>query len=143
MENPALPLPPINILLVDDRPENIQALMAILGGHSYNLLTASSGPEALSVVLKHDLALILLDIFMGGMDGYEVATLIKGSKKSRQIPIIFLTAMAKDIENIFKAYSIGAVDYIQKPLEPNIVQAKVAVFAELYRNKLQIQQQAE
>lgn len=134
---------PINILIVDDRTENIQALKAILDDPSYRIMTASDGTEALSRVLKHDFALILLDVFMGGMDGFEVASLIKGRKKSRHIPIIFLTAMAKDIDHIFKAYSIGAVDYIQKPLEPHIVRAKVAVFAELYRKTQRIRRQAE
>lgn len=134
---------PINILIVDDRPENIQALKAILDHPSYRIMTAADGNEALSRVLKHDFALILLDVFMGGMDGFEVASLIKGRKKSRHIPIIFLTAMAKDIDHIFKAYSIGAVDYIQKPLEPHIVRAKVAVFAELYRKTQWIRHQAE
>jgi len=134
---------PINILLVDDRPENIHALKAILNDPAYNLITASTGTDALKSVLRYDFALILLDVFMGEMDGYEVASLIKGRKKSRHIPIIFLTAMAKDIDHIFKAYSIGAVDYIQKPLEPHIVKAKVAVFSELYRNKQWIKHQAE
>ncbi|MFL5813508.1 MAG: ATP-binding protein [Bdellovibrionia bacterium] len=134
---------PINILIVDDRPENIHALKAILDDPSYRLMTASDGNEALSRVLKHDFALILLDVFMAGIDGFEVASLIKGRKKSRHIPIIFLTAMVKDIDHIFKAYSIGAVDYIQKPLEPHIVKAKVAVFAELYRKTQWIRHQAE
>jgi signal transduction histidine kinase len=131
----------INILLVDDRPENISALQAILNDPSYYLITASSGEEALTYVLRYDFALILLDVFMAGMDGFEVAGLIKGRKRFRHIPIIFLTAMTKDIEHIFKAYSIGAVDYIQKPLEPEIVRAKVRVFVELYRNKQQIAHQ--
>lgn len=143
MEALALQNESISILIVDDRPENVRALKAILDEPYYNLVTASSGFEALSLVLKQDFALILLDVFMAGMDGYEVATLIKGRKKSRHLPIIFLTAMAKDIDHIFKAYSIGAVDYIQKPLEPHIVRAKVAVFAELYRNKQWIKHQAE
>jgi PAS domain S-box-containing protein len=134
---------PINILIVDDRAENIHALKAILDDPSYQIMTASGGMEALSRVLKHDFALILLDVFMAELDGFEVASLIKGRKRSRHIPIIFLTAMAKDIDHIFKAYSIGAVDYIQKPLEPHIVRAKVAVFAELYRKTQWIKHQAE
>jgi PAS domain S-box-containing protein len=143
MDAPDFQQIPINILIVDDRAENVRAIQAILDDPAYTLMTAGSGSEALRKVLKHDFALILLDVFMGGMDGYEVAALIKGRRKSRHIPIIFLTAMAKDIDHIFKAYSIGAVDYIQKPLEPHIVKAKVAVFAELYKNKQWIKRQAE
>lgn len=141
MEAPGARDPKINILIVDDRPENIAALKAILADPSYRVLTATNGEDALRCVHRNDLALILLDVFMAGMDGYEVASLIKGRKKYRHLPIIFLTAMAKDIDHIFKAYSIGAVDYIQKPLEPHIVKAKVSVFAELYRNKQRIKQQ--
>lgn len=134
---------PVKILIVDDRQENIDALKAILSDTGYEILSATSGTEALKLTLRHEFALILLDIVMDGMDGYEVAALIKGRKKYRHIPIIFLTAMVKDVEHIFKAYSIGAVDYIQKPLEPAIVRAKVAVFAELYKNKQWIKHQAE
>src|SRR3954469_7028960 len=94
MDKRAAEAPKINILIVDDRPENIVALKAILDRPGYNLLTATNGPEALGMVLKHDLALILLDVFMAGMDGYEVATMIKARPKSHHIPIIFLTAMA-------------------------------------------------
>src|SRR4051812_16583795 len=114
MEVEILQSPKINILIVDDRRENIATLRAILDDPSYNLITASSGEEALRLVLKYDFALILMDVLMADMDGYEVTSLIKGIKKSRHIPIIFLTAMAKDIGQVFKAYSIGAVDYIQK-----------------------------
>lgn len=123
----------VNILMVDDRPENLVALEVILDDPTYNLVRANSGEEALRHLLKMDFALILLDIFMPGMDGYEVASIIKGRERTRYVPIIFLTAMAKDINNIYQAYSVGAVDYIQKPIDPNVVRAKVRVFAELYQ----------
>jgi PAS domain S-box-containing protein len=133
----------VSILLVDDRPENLTALKAILYRPDYDLVTAASGPEALGKILKNDFAVILLDIFMPEMDGFEVASIIKSREKSKHIPIIFLTAMSKEIETIYRAYDIGAVDYIQKPLESAVVRAKVAVFAELYRKSQQIQIQSE
>ncbi len=125
----------VNILLVDDRPENLAALEAMLSLPGYNLVTARSGPEALKKLLGGDWALILLDLFMPGMDGFEVASLIKGRARTRQIPIVFLTAAAQDVSTIYRAYSVGAVDYIQKPIDPDIVRAKVKVFVELYRQE--------
>ena len=133
----------INILIVDDRPENIYALRAILDHPRYNVVSANSGAEALRVLLKQEFALILMDIFMPDMDGFEVLSIIKDREKTRHIPIIFLTAMSKDLSQIYKAYSIGAVDYIHKPLEAEVVKAKVAVFADLYRKTIQIKDQAE
>ena len=133
----------INILLVDDRPENLLALKSILNRPEYNVVSALSGREALGYLLKMEFAVILLDIFMPEMDGYEVATLVKERPRSRHTPIIFLTAGATDIQNIYRAYQIGAVDYIQKPLDADIVKAKVAVFAELYSKNQQILRQSE
>lgn len=133
----------VNILIVDDRRENLQALEAILSGEDRNLVLVSSGKEALQKLLNGEYALILLDVMMPGMDGFELARLIKTREKNRNVPIIFLTAIATDVEHIFKGYSVGAVDYLAKPLEPEIVKAKVAVFIELYRKNKTIEQQSE
>src|SRR5215210_3294006 len=97
----------INILLVDDHPENLLALQAILERPDYNLISVLSGPEALKIILKHEVGVILLDVMMPVMDGYEVASMIKQRASNRLTPIIFLTAIAKDIEHIFKGYSVG------------------------------------
>src|SRR3954471_3934285 len=128
----------INILIVDDRPENIYALKAVLDNPSYTLVIAHSGPVALSKLLQDEFALILLDVFMPEMDGFEVVSAIKQREKTRHVPIIFLTAMAKDLGNVYRAYATGVVDYIQKPFESHVVRAKVAVFADLYRKAQQI-----
>jgi PAS domain S-box-containing protein len=132
----------VNILLVDDRPSNLLALQGILERPDYNLITALSGDEALAVVLREDVAVILLDIAMPGMDGFEVATIIKQRERYRHIPILFVTASVHHIEWIFKAYSVGAVDFLHKPLDPHAVRAKVAVFVELYRQKRQLREHA-
>jgi len=123
----------VNILIVDDRPENLQALKAILSAPDRNLVMASSGRQALAELLKYEFALILLDVMMPEIDGFELARLIKSREKTKAIPIVFLTAIATDVRHIFQGYSVGAVDYIAKPLDPQIVIAKVAVFVELYR----------
>ena len=133
----------VNILIVDDRRENLQALEAVLSGEDRNLVMVSSGKEAIQKLLNDEYALILLDVMMPGMDGFELARLIKTREKTRNVPIIFLTAIATDVEHIFKGYSVGAVDYLAKPLEPEIVKAKVAVFIELYKKNKTIEQQSE
>lgn len=133
----------VNILIVDDRRENLQALEAVLNGEDRNLVLVSSGKEAIQKLLNDEYALILLDVMMPGMDGFELARLIKTREKTRNVPIIFLTAIATDVEHIFKGYSVGAVDYLAKPLEPEIVKAKVAVFIDLYRKNKTIEQQSE
>ncbi|MEW5790228.1 MAG: PAS domain-containing protein [Pseudomonadota bacterium] len=132
-----------NILLVDDRPENLLALEAILDGLGHNLIRASSGEEALKHLLKHEFAVILLDVQMPGMNGFETARLIKEREKSRHIPIVFLTAISKDAHFVFKGYSVGAVDYLFKPFNPDVLKSKVAVFIELFLKNEQIRQQAE
>ncbi len=135
---------PAEILLVDDRPENLRALRAILGDQpGYSLVEASSGPEALREVLRHDFCLILLDAFLPGMDGVEVASLIKQRERTRDIPIIFLTAAGMDQETLRRAYAAGAADYLLKPISPEIVRAKVAVFVDLARKSAQLKEQAE
>lgn len=130
------------ILLVDDRPSNLAALTAVLDGRGYELVRARSGAEALSQVLRRDFAVILLDVAMPGMDGFEVASTIKEREQSKLIPIIFITASVFEMEHIFRGYTVGAVDYLRKPVDPHEVRAKVAVFVELYRKRKQIERQS-
>lgn len=132
-----------NILLVDDQREGLLALEALLQGPDRNLVTASSGREALRCLLNHDFAVILLDVQMPVMDGFETATLIHERERSRATPIIFLTAALKSEEQVFRGYSVGAVDYVFKPFIPEILKAKVSVFVDLYRAQAQLQRQAE
>ncbi|MBI3543837.1 MAG: response regulator, partial [Deltaproteobacteria bacterium] len=134
---------PTNILIVDDREENLVAIEAALADPAYRIVTARSGPEALSCLLRNDFAVVVLDVMMPGMDGYEVATLMKERERTRHVPILFLTALATDISHIFKGYSAGAVDYLTKPIEPEIIRAKVAVFADLYRAERRLVSQGE
>jgi PAS domain S-box-containing protein len=132
-----------NILIVDDNRNNIYALSAILERPDYKIVAASSGKEALSHLLKTEFAVVLLDVMMPEMDGFAVATAMKAREKTRYIPIIFVTAVATELKQVFQGYQVGAVDYIQKPLEGAIVRAKVAIFVELFRKNKQIQKQAE
>jgi PAS domain S-box-containing protein len=125
---------PVEILLVDDREENLLSLEAILAREEYKLVRASSGREALKILLQeHDFAIILMDVQMPMMDGFETATLIRQSEKLKHVPIIFLSANTDNQEDIFKGYKTGAVDFMLKPLQPEILKAKVAVFVDLYR----------
>ena len=124
-----------NILLVDDRPENLLALEGILSAPDLNLVKATSGNEALSAVLEHNFALILMDVQMPDMDGFETARLMRGLEKTRQIPIIFVTAINKDQKHIFEGYDSGAVDYLFKPIDPEILKSKVTIFIELFKQK--------
>jgi CheY-like chemotaxis protein len=130
------------ILLVDDRPENLVALEAILGTMDYGLVRARSGDEALKALLTDEFAVILLDVSMPGMDGFETATHIKRREKTRDIPIIFLTAVNNEPHQAFRGYAAGAVDYIAKPFDPWVLRAKVAVFVDLYLKNRQLREQA-
>lgn len=132
----------VNVLLVDDRPENLLALEAILNSPSYNLVQANSGTEALRCVLNQDFAVILLDVQMPGMDGFETATLIRSRDRSRSTPIIFITAFSSNDTHVFKGYSLGAVDYLFKPLKAEILTSKVQVFVELFQKTVEVKQQA-
>nr|HEX4317168.1 response regulator [Kofleriaceae bacterium] len=125
--------PPIDLLLVDDEPRNLDALEAILGDHGYNLLRAEDADRALRILLEHDVAAIILDIKMPRVNGIELAQIIKGTKRFRQIPILFLTAHLVDDSDVLSGYSAGAVDYLTKPFNPHILRHKVAVFADLFR----------
>jgi len=127
------------ILIVDDRPENLFVLESLIDEPDIELIRATSGNEALAKVLDHDFALVLLDVQMPGMDGYEVAELMRGNRLTRNIPIIFVTAKHKEQANIFKGYDAGAVDYLFKPLEPVILKGKIHVFLELYRQKKELE----
>lgn len=120
-----------NILLVDDEQANLDALEAVLEGLGQRLIRAVRGEQALKCVLEHDFAVILLDVQMPGMSGIETAALIRARERSRTTPIIFLTGMMRTAEMVFSGYSAGAVDYLMKPLEPEVLRAKVAVFVEL------------
>jgi signal transduction histidine kinase len=133
----------VDILLVDDHEENLLALEASLTEPDYNLVRASSGRAALKEVLRHDFALILLDVAMPDMDGYETATLIRGRERSRETPIIFLTANYRSDSHVFRGYSVGAVDYIFKPFSPEILRSKVSVFVELYTKREALKKQTQ
>jgi len=124
-----------NILLVDDRPENLLALEKILERPGLNIIKATSGNEALGLVLVHDFALVLLDVMMPEMDGFETAELMRGNSETNHIPIIFVTAISKEQRHVFKGYESGAVDYMFKPLDPDILVSKVNVFLELHKKQ--------
>ena len=130
------------ILLVDDRPENLVALEAILGSLNQNLVTARSGDAALKALLSDEFAVILLDVLMPGMDGFETAAHIKRRPRTRDVPIIFLTALNSEPDYAFRSYSAGAVNYIAKPFNPWVLRAKVAVFVDLYMKNRQLSEQA-
>jgi len=122
-----------DILMVDDEPRNLLALEALLEPLGQNLLRARSGEEALRLVLKHNLAVILLDVRMPGMDGFETARMIRLRERSRHTPIIFLTGVSKEMESAFRGYEVGAVDYLIKPLVPAVLRSKVSVFVDLHK----------
>jgi PAS domain S-box-containing protein len=142
-ECPMLNESTVNILLVDDHPENLIALEAILEGLGQNLVKAQSGTEALKCLLNQDFAVILLDVQMPGMDGFETATLIRQRERSRSTPIIFLTAFNTSDSFVFKGYSLRAVDYLLKPIQPEILVSKVEVFVDLYQKTLALKQQTD
>ncbi len=131
------------ILLVDDRRENLVALEAILSSLNQTLVTVQSGEDALKALLVDEFAVILLDVVMPGMDGFETASHIKRRPKTRDVPIIFLTAASAEPDHAFRGYAAGAVDYISKPFDPWVLRAKVAVFVELYAKNRQLREQAE
>ena len=130
------------ILLVDDRAENIVALEAILSSLNQALVPARSGDAALKALLSDEFAVILLDVLMPGMDGFETAAHIKRRPKTRDVPIIFLTARNAEPDYAFRSYSAGAVDYIAKPFDPWVLRAKVSVFVDLYMKNRQLSDQA-
>jgi serine phosphatase RsbU (regulator of sigma subunit)/DNA-binding response OmpR family regulator len=134
-------LEPVSVLLVDDRQDNLVALQAILAPLGHRLVPVRSGEEALKQLLTDEFALILLDVMMPGMDGFETAARVKQREKTKDIPIIFLTALTDDVANAMRGFSTGAVDFITKPFESWMLLAKVSVFIDLYRkNRLLVRQ---
>jgi two-component system sensor histidine kinase/response regulator len=134
---------PVKILLVDDSPENLLSAEAVLEGLGERVIKAESGREALRQLLDHDFAVILLDIMMPEMDGFETAALIRQRERSRHTPIIFLTALGRSEEHIRRGYDLGAVDYITKPFVPEFLRSKVSVFVELNRKSALLAQQSK
>jgi signal transduction histidine kinase len=132
----------VNILLVDDHPENLVALEAVLSVMEQNLIKAGSGEEALRCLLSQDFAVILLDVQMPGMDGYETAHLIRQRQRSQHTPIIFVTGFSTSDMGQMRGYSLGAVDYLLKPIDPTILVSKVTVFVDLFKKTAEVQQQA-
>ena len=129
------------ILVVDDDPRNLLALQTVLEDLA-DVVTASSGEEALRHLLKDDFAVILLDVYMPGMDGYETAQIIRSREQTKRIPIVFLSAVNKESEHLLRGYAMGAVDYVFKPVEPIVLQSKVAVFVDLFLMRREIQRKA-
>ena len=136
-------LSPVPILLVDDRPENLLVLEAVLASPEYELTRATSGEEALAFLKQNDCALLLLDVQMPSMDGFETALRVRKNPRSKNVPIIFITASIEDKDRIYKGYEAGAIDYIFKPFDPDILRSKVSFFVQLYIAKLEIKHQAE
>lgn len=137
------PMQKPEILVVDDRPENVIAMQRLLRDLDATICTASSGNEALEMVLDHDFALILLDVQMPDMDGFETAEMLRLYDKTSHVPIIFVTAINKDKRHIFKGYESGAVDYIFKPVDGVILLSKIAIFLTLYNQKMELRQLVE
>ena len=134
----------VNVLCVDDVAENLVALEALLNSAGgLHLVPARSGTDALEALLETDIALALVDVHMPGMDGFELAELMRGSERTRHVPIIFLTAATPDRTRMFKGYDAGAVDFLFKPIDPHLLLAKVEVFAQLHRQKGQLNSQLE
>ena len=123
----------VNILMVDDHPENLLALEAVLSSPNYHLVTANTGKEALKCLLKQEFAVILLDVQMPGLNGFETAKLIRAREKTKHTPIIFITAISQDSENVQRGYSVGAIDYIFKPFQPETLKQKIEKFVELHQ----------
>ncbi len=132
------PLVRVSCLVVDDRDENLLAMSALLRGEGVEVLTARSGVEALELLLIHDFALAFLDVQMPQMDGFELAELIRGTERTRHIPLIFVTAGARDQHRLFRGYESGAVDFLFKPVDPHILRNKADVFFQLHRQKRQL-----
>lgn len=134
---------PVYVLLVDDLQENLLSLEALLRREGLVLLKARSGPEALELLLKYEVALALMDVQMPGMDGFELAELMRGTERTRRVPIIFVTAGSDDRQRRFRGYEAGAVDFIHKPIEPDILRSKAEVFFELHRQQNQLARQRD
>lgn len=132
-----------NLLIVDDLPENLLALRSLIQSEDRTVFQASSADEALSLLLEHEFALAILDVKMPGMNGFELAELMRGTEKTKHIPIIFVSAVGRDMDYAFRGYESGAVDFLHKPLSPFEVRSKVAMFVELYRHRKALSMQLE
>jgi signal transduction histidine kinase len=130
---------PAKILLVDDLEENLVALGALLRQPGRELFTARSGEQALTLMLEHDFALALVDVQMPSMNGFELAELMRGTERTRRIPIVFVSAAGNELNYAFRGYESGAVDFLQKPLDPHVVRSKVSVFVDLFRQRQALQ----
>ena len=133
----------VKCLIVDDLDENLLALAALLRDDEVEVLQARSGAQALELLLLHDVALALIDVQMPEMDGFELAELMRGSERTRRVPIIFVTAGARDPQRIFRGYESGAVDFLFKPIETHILKSKAAVFFRLHRQAGQLARQLD
>lgn len=131
---------PTNVLLVDDLPENLRALNALVRAEDRAIYQARTGEEALALLLEREYALAIIDVQMPGMDGFELAELMRGTGKTRHIPIVFVSAAGKELNYAFKGYEAGAVDFLYKPLDADAVRSKVNVFVDLYRQKQEVRQ---
>src|SRR5919108_3922894 len=125
----------VNILVVDDNVQNLLALEGILRSLGQNVVKATSGPEALKYLLRNDAAVILLDVEMPDMDGFQTATLIRERERTSHTPIIFLTAISKSDIHVSQGYSLGGVDYIFKPFAPDVLRSKVAAFVQMFQQR--------
>ncbi len=133
----------VAVLAVDDIAQNLESLAAVLKEQGIRLLTAQSGPDALEILLKESVALALIDVRMPGMDGFELAELMRGSPRTRDVPIIFVTAGERSEYRMFRGYEAGAVDFLHKPFEPHVLRSKVGVFVKLWRQQAQLEEQLE
>jgi signal transduction histidine kinase len=133
----------VNILIVDDLPENLIALEALIRRDDLAVHAAGSGDEALSLLLEHDFALALLDVQMPGMNGFELAELMRGTERTRRIPIVFVSAAGRELNHAFRGYEAGAVDFLHKPLDAYAVNSKVAVFVGMYRQRSEMRRQVD
>lgn len=132
-------VPDVNVLLVDDLPENLLALEALIRQPGRRIFTARSGDQALSLMLEHAFALAILDVQMPAMNGFELAELMRGTDRTRGIPIVFVSAAGRELNYAFRGYEYGAVDFLYKPLDPEAVRSKVTVFVDLFRQRLELQ----
>jgi signal transduction histidine kinase len=137
------PHDPSKLLIVDDLPENLRALDALIRDEARQVFQASSGEEALSLMLEHEFALAILDVQMPGMDGFELAELMRGTERTRNIPIVFVSAAGRELNYAFKGYEQGAVDFLYKPLDPDAVRSKVNVFVTLDQQRREMRRQME
>jgi signal transduction histidine kinase len=134
---------PSKLLIVDDLPENLRALDAVIRDEHRQVFQATSGEEALSLMLEHEFALAILDVQMPGMDGFELAELMRGTERTRNIPIVFVSAAGRELNYAFKGYEQGAVDFLHKPLDPDAVRSKVKVFVTLDQQRREMRRQME